>query len=217
MKRRVFPGPGVLVLVLVAAVAPAAAQDAPEKARPDHWARPLEVPGLPNLHRVSPALYRGAQPEVEGFRSLVKLGVKTVVNLRQLHSDRDELDKAGVTDQLDYVHIRFNTFHPEDEDVVEFLKVMADPARHPVFVHCQHGADRTGMMVALYRIVFQGWSKEQALEEMTAGGFGFHWIWSNLLRYLRRADFAKLRRQAGLPPTGAAAVTGSRPTPAPKR
>jgi len=188
----------LLALLLVLAAPAAGTGEQPRAARPAHWAQPLERPGLPNLHRVSPALYRGAQPEVEGFRALVEMGIMTVVNLRQLHSDSDEMKQAGVSDKLEYVHIRFNTFHPEDEDVVAFLKVMADPSRHPVFLHCKHGADRTGMMTAIYRIVFQGWSKQQALEEMTRGGFGFHKVWQNLLRYLRRADINSLRKQAGI-------------------
>ncbi|RME25421.1 MAG: protein-tyrosine-phosphatase, partial [Deltaproteobacteria bacterium] len=190
----------VLATVLLALCNPASAgsTEGRTRPRPASWAQPVDMPGLPNLHRVSTGLFRGAQPEPQGFRSLVKMGIKTVVNLRQLHSDRDEMDEAGVADDLDYVHIRFNPFHPEDEDVVEFLKVIADPAKRPVFVHCRHGADRTGMMVAIYRIVFQGWTKKQAIEEMTTGGFGFHGIWKNLVRYVRKVDVEVLRRKAGL-------------------
>ena len=99
---------------------------------------------------------------------------------------------------LAYEHISFKAWHAEHEDVVRFLRIVADPARQPVFVHCQHGADRTGMMTAIYRIAVQGWSKEDAIAEMTEGGFGFHSIWTNLVEYVRKLDVDRLKREAGL-------------------
>ena len=158
------------------------------------WAKPMDVPGLPNLHQVSDDLYRGAQPSAEGMRELEKLGVKTVVNLRSSHSDRDELEGTG----LAYEHIKMTAWNPESEDVVRFLQVISDSDLLPVFVHCKHGADRTGLMCAVYRIAVQGWSKEEAIEEMTQGGFGFHEIWKNLPKYIRKLDIDELRRSASL-------------------
>jgi protein tyrosine/serine phosphatase len=167
--------------------------------RDPRWAGPLSKPGLPNLHQVSDALYRGAQPEPQGFAELHKLGVKTVVNLRKLHSDEDEIEESGLpAGALNYVPIKMNAWNAEDEDIVAFLKVMADEKNHPVFVHCQHGADRTGTMSAIYRIAFQGWSREDALEEMLYGGFGFHSVWGNLVDYLSNVDIERLKRQAGI-------------------
>jgi protein tyrosine/serine phosphatase len=168
--------------------------------RPADWAEPIARPGLPNLHRVSPTLYRSAQPTAEGMREAQKLGVRTVVNLRSLHSDRDELRGLG----LGYVHLHAKAWHAEDEDVVRFLRVVAEPKNQPVLVHCQHGADRTGMMTAMYRVIVEGWTKEDAIAEMTQGDFGFHGIWGNLVEYVRRADVERLAREAGLdwPPPG---------------
>jgi len=120
----------------------------------------LNLAGCPNAYQVSDILYRGAQPTSEGFQQLEKQGIKTVVNLRSMHSDRDELKGA----KLDYIHIEMQAWDPEQDQVEEFLKIITDPARQPVFVHCQHGADRTGAMVAVYRIVVQGWTKEKALK-----------------------------------------------------
>ncbi len=158
------------------------------------WAEPLELPGVPNLHRVSDELYRGAQPSAEGAKQLEKLGIKTVVNLRFLLSDRDELKGTG----LAYEHINMVTFHAETQDVVRFLRIVTDPERTPVFVHCQHGADRTGTMCAVYRIAVQGWSKDEAIEEMTKGGFGHHAIWKNLVDFVRNLDIGQIQRAAGL-------------------
>lgn len=164
--------------------------DAQEK-----WAERIELPGLPNLHKVSDDLYRGAQPSAEGMRQLEKIGIKTVVNLRSSHSDRDELQGTA----LAYEHIEMTAWgKPENEDVLRFVQIVSDSNSLPVFVHCQHGADRTGTVCAVYRIVVQGWSKDEAIKEMTKGGFGFHSIWQNLPKYIRKLDIDEIKRNAGL-------------------
>jgi protein tyrosine/serine phosphatase len=139
-------------------------------------------------------LYRGAQPTKEGFKQLEKLGVKTVVNLRSFHSDRDEIKDVN----LGYEHIYMTAWRAEDEDAVRFLRIVTDPNHTPVFVHCQHGADRTGLMCAIYRIAVQDWSKDEAIEEMTKGGFGFHGLFQNLVDYIHRLDVEKIKQQAGI-------------------
>ena len=83
---------------------------------------------------------------------------------------------------------------------VAFLQIVADPNRAPLLVHCQHGADRTGLMSALYRVAVQGWTKEEALREMTEGGFGFHKIWKNLPVWLERLDIEAIKKKAGMGP-----------------
>ena len=158
------------------------------------WATSLSLPGLPNLCKVSQTLYRGAQPSAEGCAQLKKLGIRTVINLRTFHGESQPCFDCG----LEYRLISMEATHPEDDDVVAFLKVVGDANRTPVFVHCQHGSDRTGLMVAMYRICIEHWTKEQAIAEMTEGGTGFHAIFQNLLGYIRRLDVEKIRRQAGL-------------------
>ncbi|UCG57389.1 MAG: tyrosine-protein phosphatase [Phycisphaerales bacterium] len=165
-------------------------QDQPSRT----WAQPVELPGLPNLHKVSEDLYRGAQPTAEGMQQLKNLGVKTIINLRSLHSDRDEIGET----KLRYVHIRMTPLGAEDEDVIRFLRVIADANSTPAFVHCQRGADRTGLMCAIYRIVVQDWSKADAIEEMTNGGFGFYEGWENLIEYINDLNIAEIRREASL-------------------
>jgi protein tyrosine/serine phosphatase len=147
-----------------------------------------DIPGVSNFAQISPALYRGAQPTPEGFKELKKLGIKTVVNLRSFHTDRRKLDGCG----LRRAHLYCKAWHPQTEDVARFLKLMADKENHPVFVHCLHGADRTGMMVAAYRIVEQGWSVEDAARE--THNFGFHKVFPMIQRYLRRFDSEKIRK-----------------------
>lgn len=179
--------------------ASAAAIDAPAP-RPADWAAPLERPGLPNLHQLSDVLYRGAQPMDEGFAELARMGVRTVINLRTFHSDRQACERYG----LRYVHINAQAWEGEDDEVVDFLRAAADPDNQPVFVHCQHGADRTGVMCAAWRMAAEGWSAEAALKEMTEGGFGFHAVWVNLVDYVAALDAARIGREAGLAARGEA-------------
>jgi protein tyrosine phosphatase (PTP) superfamily phosphohydrolase (DUF442 family) len=155
------------------------------------WAERLEVPGVPNLYKVSDSLYRGAQPTEEGVLQLRALGIKTIVNLRTWHSDRDEI---GQTHDVNSERITTQPWHVEDQDATRFLRIVADPAQAPVYVHCQRGADRTGTMCAIYRIVVQGWTKDEALAEMTQGGFGFYEGWKDLIETIRALDVETLRK-----------------------
>jgi tyrosine-protein phosphatase SIW14 len=164
------------------------------KPRPDHWATPIQRKGLPNLYQVSPTLYRGAQPSALGMRQLKAMGIKTVVNLRSFNSDRDKLGKTG----LAYEHIYMKAWHPEREDIIRFLQITTDTNRTPVFVHCQHGADRTGLMCAVYRVAVCGWTKDEAIQEMTQGGFRHHAIWANLVTFIRDLDIDAIKKEAGI-------------------
>jgi len=169
--------------------------------RPAGWARPVAVsPGLPNLYRVNASLYRSAQPSRAGFaflesRPSLAIGdppINTVVSLRALNDDFSLVEGSSV---LRLEQISFKTWHPEDKDVVKFLRIATTPALLPVLVHCRHGSDRTGTMVAVYRIVVEGWSKAEATDEMINGGFGFHPMWKNLPRYIEALDVDAIRAQ----------------------
>jgi len=162
--------------------------------RPANWAQPIELKGVPNLHRITKNLYRSAQPDAEGMRNLKRMGIKTIINLRAFHSDRDEIGNTG----LQYEHIYMKTWHPEKEDVIRFLRIVTDPMRSPVLVHCQHGADRTGTMSAIYRVVIEDWSKEDAVREMTQGGYNFHAVWSNLPPWIADLDVSEIRKELGI-------------------
>jgi protein tyrosine/serine phosphatase len=147
--------------------------------------------GVPNLHKVDDVLYRSAQPTASGMKELKKVGIKTVVNLRSFHSDRDEIGDT----ELGYEHLYMKAWHPERKEAVRFLQLVTDPERVPVLVHCQHGADRTGTLCAIYRIVIQKWTKEEAIREMTEGGFGFHEVWINLPDWIDDLDAETLEKE----------------------
>jgi protein tyrosine/serine phosphatase len=162
--------------------------------RPGYWATPLQRKGLSNLYQVTPTLYRGAQPSAVGMRQLRAMGIKTVVNLRSFNSDREEIRGTG----LAYEHIAMKAWHPEREDILRFLQITTDIDRQPVFVHCQHGADRTGLMCAVYRVAVCGWTKEEAIREMTRGGFKHHVIWTNLVTFIQDLDIDAIQKEDGI-------------------
>ncbi len=164
-----------------------------QQIRPDNWAKAVDIKGVGNLYRVSTNLYRSEQPTTEGFKELENLGVKTIVNLRSFNSDRDNITGTN----LAYEHIYMKAWHPEEKEVIRFLKIATDQNSFPVLVHCQHGADRTGTMVAIYRIAICGWSKSEALNEMKNGGYGFHTIWKGLPKFIEELDVDSITKEVG--------------------
>jgi len=138
------------------------------------FARKLIVEGLPNLGEVTPTLYRGAQPTKEGFEELAKMHVAIVVDLRgNRRSERDIVTKLGMR----YVPIPWFCMRPKDALIARFLNLLRKNPGKRVFVHCNTGIDRTGMMVAAYRMADEKWTAKEAMSEMKAFGFSpFHEI-----------------------------------------
>ena len=164
---------------------------------PTEWARPIDAAGVPNLHQVERNFYRSAQPDAQGFNTLAKrYGFKTVVSLRAFNADGPLA--RGLN--LHLVRYKIHTWHIEREDVVGALRSLRTAmSEAPVLLHCQHGADRTGLITALYRILYDGWSKQAAIDEMLNGNFGYHAVWGNIPRYIQRVDVEQLRHDVGVP------------------
>jgi protein tyrosine/serine phosphatase len=186
-----------LLLVLVACVpawtAPASADSATLHAkRSASFATPIPLDGVPNLHRVAPNFYRSAQPTADGFRALkAKYGLRTVISLRDFHTDESLV--TGLNLRL--FRVGMHAWHIEQEDLAIALHdLVTSMQRGPTLLHCQHGADRTGVVTALYRVVYQGWDKEKAIEEMRSDGFGYHDMWINIPAFVRDVDIEKLKR-----------------------
>ncbi|VVS94764.1 dual specificity protein phosphatase family protein [Desulfoluna spongiiphila] len=162
-----------------------------EEPRPRAWAVPMSMEGVPNLHRLDEGVYRSAQPSALGMKNLESWGIKTVINLRLFHSDTDEARGTG----LRLVRVPMKTWAPDEIKVTRFFSELMDPSNRPVLFHCWHGADRTGVMGALYRVVVQGWTKEEAIDEMVHGGYGFHPIWFHLPGWVRDMDVDVLKKE----------------------
>jgi len=189
-----------LVLCLAAALAaPTFAQEAapptpaPAAARPAQWAEPIELEGVSNLHRIAPMLYRSEQPTALGMKNLEKLGIRTVINLRAFNSDEDEVKGTSLRTE----RVKILTWRIGDDHVVEVMRMLRKTENGPFLIHCQHGADRTGLMSAMYRILEQGWTPEDALKELVDGGYGYHSMWKNIKRYVQSVDVSKLREAIG--------------------
>lgn len=148
---------------------------------------PLALVGLPNFERVNPSLYRGGQPTPAGLAELARLGVTTVVDLRRAGEgppSRVEEQEVAAQLRLDYLPVRLSSIAaPRREAVETLLAAIGDPARQPVFVHCKRGADRTGTVIALYRVTRECWSAEQAIDE--ARRHGMAWWEFAMRRFVR--------------------------------
>lgn len=198
MTRRVALLLG-FVLFLGASAAHAASGKVAD--RPAEWATAVGGTGVGNLYRIEDGLYRAAQPTAAGFKELAALGVRTVLDVAGGAGDGNLVPDGA----LKLFHVPMSAWGLRDDRVLQALRIMADPQNRPLLIHCRLGADRTGAMVALYRVVVQGWSKEQAVLEMNRGGYHHSGLWRNLDDYVLRADAAMLRRKLGLTSTASAA------------
>jgi protein tyrosine phosphatase (PTP) superfamily phosphohydrolase (DUF442 family) len=130
-------------------------------------AQKVALTGVQNFGQVTTSLFRGAQPSDDGFSALAKMGVGIVVDLRgDSDNERERVTKLG----MEYVAIPSQCSHMTEEGIAKFLTILRDHPDKKVFVHCRQGVDRTGMMVAAYRIS-QGWTAEESRREMESFGF----------------------------------------------
>ncbi|ARB30383.1 dual specificity protein phosphatase family protein [Pseudomonas tolaasii] len=182
---RLLPAFGLAFLALLAPFN-AQADEAPSIRSPE-WAQP--VGDQFNLHQMTPTLYRSALPDSNALPVLQQLKIGTVINFLP-ESDAPWLK----TSDIKQVQLTYRTNHVDDSDVLAALRAIKEAeANGPVLMHCKHGSDRTGLMAAMYRVVIQGWSKEEALNEMTLGGFGSSNGFKDGVRYMMKADVDKLR------------------------
>jgi len=147
---------------------------------------------LPNFHRVSAQLYRGAQPLGGGMKTLSELGVKTVVNLRGegdgAKSEQTEAEAAG----LRYFNMPMPGLSaPSDKEVARVIDIINNPDNQPVFIHCKRGSDRTGTIAAVYRIARDGWTADRAIAE--ARRYGMSWAEFGMRSYISNFYKQQLR------------------------
>lgn len=170
---------GIVVLAAAATVGLLEAQQALAAAD-----EKLVLPGVANFGRLNAHFYRGAQPQIAAYPSLKALGIDTVVRF----STGEEFI-AGEREHVEALHMRFVSLPwrtadtPTVEQVAAFLSLVRDHPDWTFFVHCREGVDRTGVMVALYRIALDRWTVDRALAEMKA--FHYHFVFHpHLQRYV---------------------------------
>lgn len=147
------------------------------------WA--ADAPGVGNFHQINEHVYRGAQPTPEGFQSLAKLGVKTIIDLREKGPRADAEKRIVEKDGMRYINIPFAGLGaPTDAQITQVLGLFENTASGPVFVHCRRGADRTGTVVACYRVMHDHWKNADALHEAKADGMS--WMERAMQHYVLR-------------------------------
>lgn len=157
-------------------------------------AEKIILTGFSNLYKVSDSIYRSEQPESAEMKTLENFGIKTVLNLRNYHSDNDEA--LGTSLILERIPMRAGKI--DEQDIVQTMKILMH-SKKPLLIHCLHGSDRTGCMVAAYRIIFQNWSKDEAINELRNPVFGYHESWfPNIVKTLQSLNVPEIRSQMGV-------------------
>jgi tyrosine-protein phosphatase SIW14 len=146
--------------------------------------------GLPaNFAQVDHKVWRSAQPCGEDFRELSKRGFVAVLNLRQWCGDN--FDETTIP--LRRHRVRMTAGVVRERELIESLQILKN-SPGPIVVHCWHGSDRTGTVVALYRMAVQGWSRERAIAEFEDPRYGHHgWVYPQMKRYLQHVDIAAIQ------------------------
>jgi protein tyrosine/serine phosphatase len=177
----------LLLLFLVVLAAEPAAADQP--ARPPDWAMPVATQNLKNFYKLDDKVYRSAQPDKKGFQELKRLGIRNVLSFRDHHADERDAKGLGLT----LFRVKMEAGEIKDKQVVEAIRIIR-AAKGPIVIHCWHGSDRTGLISAMYRILFQNWSKEEAIEELMKGGYGYHSLYRNIPEYIQKVHMESIRQ-----------------------
>jgi tyrosine-protein phosphatase SIW14 len=167
---------------------------AEQQARSDKWAFPIETDKLQNFYKLDDKVYRSEQPDRKGFDYLRSIGIRNVLNLRDHHKDDEKARGTG----LNLYRVEMSAGRITTDEVVAALRIIRR-SEGPIVVHCWHGSDRTGTVSALYRIVFQNWSKEEAIDELMQGGYGYHAMYKNIPTFIRNADIESIKKRVFAP------------------
>lgn len=154
----------------------------------------MPLKSIKNFKEIGEGIYRGAQPQADDFAFLKSIGIKTIVSFRWKRKFVEDEKKLCDEHGMEFISIPLNyTNPPKLGDIREFLEIVDNEEKRPLYVHCMHGVDRTGIMVALFRIIRQGWTVDEAYREMEACGFHkyrlrpFKWQLYKYARYFARS------------------------------
>jgi protein tyrosine phosphatase (PTP) superfamily phosphohydrolase (DUF442 family) len=164
------------------------------RARPDNWSQPVTNSSVKNFYKVNEHIYRSAQPDAEGMQEMHEMGIRHILNLRSRQTDGSSAKDLELT----LHNVKMFPHNIEDEDIIKALRIIKS-AKGPLLIHCLYGSDRTGVVIAMYRIVLQNWTREDALKEMINGGYGFHTIYKNIPSYIKNADIERIRAEVNKP------------------
>lgn len=158
---------------------------------PQDWATIIKADA--NFYQVDDKLYRSEQIIKDDKEQIIKADIKTIINLR--YFDRND-DKKVFDNTMNLINQPLLTWRVRPADIARVLYSIESEQQHgAVLVHCYHGADRTGIVIAMYRIIYQNWSIEEARKEMQQGNFGYHSIWKNLDNLLSPIGVAQVKTE----------------------
>ena len=179
-----------LVFLFLLSITIATAQNNNKVLRPAKWAQPIEGLKLKNMYKVDEGVYRAEQIDEKGFVELEKFGIKEVLNLRNFHNDEKEARNTNIM-----LHrVKMHAHDINNSEIITALRIIKN-RKGPIAYHCKHGSDRTGVLTAMYRIVVQGWSREEAIDEMKNGDYGFHSIYFNIPHYVKNVNIDWIKQQ----------------------
>lgn len=131
---------------------------------------------LPNFHQVHPYLYRGGEPTTKGLKQLSKMGVKTIIDLRNPGEKKIPEENLASKLGMTYISIPMGPQAPTETQVKTFVSAVENAKDNPksgsVFLHCAHGSDRTGCLVGIWRVTHDKFSYDEAYKEMRKYYFG---------------------------------------------
>lgn len=144
------------------------------------YSEKIKSQNFKNFYKISDSLFRSEQPKTHSKEELQRLGIQSILNLRDDSSD-SSLIKAN---EFYLYNVKMKANNIESQKIDEVLQIIKT-APKPLLIHCKHGSDRTGLVVAIYRIREQNWTKEMAIFEMKKGGFGFHDKYINIPKFIK--------------------------------
>ncbi len=167
----------------------------PEQQRPQNWGSVVAAES--NLYQISASVYRSEQPDADLIPALKAHDIQMVINLRTRDKDRLLLS----ADEFQLVHIPVKTWAMSRGDLLQVMQSIqqAQANDQKVLIHCYHGSDRTGASIAMYRIIFERWTVQEALNEMKHGGYGFHPVWINIEKLFSPENIGWIRQQLANP------------------
>lgn len=135
--------------------------------------RHLKAKGLPNFGQATSTLYRGGRPTKEGYETLARMGIAIVVDTERLTRDENLVTNLGMA----YISLPWYCPFPQDKVFAKFIEIIKQNPDKKIFVHCRLGDDRTGMMIAAYRMAVEHWTAKEAMAEMHEFGYqGIHYL-----------------------------------------
>ncbi|WP_297959899.1 tyrosine-protein phosphatase [uncultured Campylobacter sp.] len=169
---------------------------AARSANPNSSQKATLIDEAKNFYRVDERLFRSAQLDGSDAAKLHELGIKSIVNLR--HFSRGG-DRRAFGDQFWLANKPLQSWEIKPAQIADVLRTIRERQKEgAVLVHCYHGADRTGLVVAMYRVIYQGWSLDAARSEMIDGGYGFHSMWQDIAGFLTPQNEALVRAELGI-------------------